>query len=315
MVLNLRGVKESVTSSRPIFLPVPRHPRGPDRRRRRSSHGSRGAAASRDEVRSGFATRAGTLGLRRDAALFLRAYSLGGGTYTGIEAVSNGLQIMREPRVRDRQAHDGLHGHLAGVHRRRHPALLPAAARRRPTTGKTLNAVLAERFAGDCTSAGFRSASGFVVLTLVSEARAALRRRAGRLHRRPARHGQHGGRLLAAAPLRAALRAADHAQRRAADGRRRARRARLHRAATSPRWSSCTRSTSSSPSRSRSWRCAGYWWRERQEHADWRRSIAIHVRRPSCSASPSWPSRSTRSSARAAGSRWSSPASWSALCC
>ena len=32
-------------------------------------------------------------------ALFLRAYSLGGGTYTGIEAVSNGIQIMREPRV------------------------------------------------------------------------------------------------------------------------------------------------------------------------------------------------------------------------
>ena len=31
--------------------------------------------------------------------LFLRAYSLGGGTYTGIEAVSNGLPIMREPRV------------------------------------------------------------------------------------------------------------------------------------------------------------------------------------------------------------------------
>ena len=31
--------------------------------------------------------------------LFLHAYSLGGGTYTGIEAVSNGLPIMREPRV------------------------------------------------------------------------------------------------------------------------------------------------------------------------------------------------------------------------
>ena len=31
--------------------------------------------------------------------LFVRAYSLGGGTYTGIEAVSNGLPIMREPRV------------------------------------------------------------------------------------------------------------------------------------------------------------------------------------------------------------------------
>ena len=31
--------------------------------------------------------------------IFLRAYSLGGGTYTGIEAVSNGLPILREPRT------------------------------------------------------------------------------------------------------------------------------------------------------------------------------------------------------------------------
>jgi hypothetical protein len=33
-------------------------------------------------------------------AIFLRAYSLGGGTYTGIEAVANGMQIMREPKVK-----------------------------------------------------------------------------------------------------------------------------------------------------------------------------------------------------------------------
>jgi amino acid transporter len=32
-------------------------------------------------------------------ALVLRAYSLGAGTYTGIEAVSNGLNVLREPRV------------------------------------------------------------------------------------------------------------------------------------------------------------------------------------------------------------------------
>jgi hypothetical protein len=32
-------------------------------------------------------------------ALILRAYSLGAGTYTGIEAVSNGLNTLREPRV------------------------------------------------------------------------------------------------------------------------------------------------------------------------------------------------------------------------
>ncbi len=34
------------------------------------------------------------------AALFLRAYSLGGGTYTGIEAVSNNINTLAEPRVR-----------------------------------------------------------------------------------------------------------------------------------------------------------------------------------------------------------------------
>ena len=34
------------------------------------------------------------------ASLFLRAYSLGGGTYTGIEAVSNNVNMLAEPRVR-----------------------------------------------------------------------------------------------------------------------------------------------------------------------------------------------------------------------
>ena len=34
------------------------------------------------------------------ASLLLRAYSLGGGTYTGIEAVSNNVQALAEPRVR-----------------------------------------------------------------------------------------------------------------------------------------------------------------------------------------------------------------------
>ena len=32
-------------------------------------------------------------------ALLLRAYSMGAGTYTGIEAVSNSMQTLREPRV------------------------------------------------------------------------------------------------------------------------------------------------------------------------------------------------------------------------
>src|SRR3546814_19637446 len=33
-------------------------------------------------------------------ALFLRAYSVGAGTYTGIEAVSNNVNMLAEPRVR-----------------------------------------------------------------------------------------------------------------------------------------------------------------------------------------------------------------------
>ena len=41
----------------------------------------------------------GAVGLLGILAIVLRAYSMGAGTYTGIEAVSNGLQIMREPRV------------------------------------------------------------------------------------------------------------------------------------------------------------------------------------------------------------------------
>ena len=39
---------------------------------------------------------------------------MGAGTYTGIEAVSNSMPVMREPRVPDRQAHHAVHGHLAG---------------------------------------------------------------------------------------------------------------------------------------------------------------------------------------------------------
>jgi amino acid transporter len=39
------------------------------------------------------------LGIWATLFIVLHAYSLGGGTYTGIEAVSNGLQALREPRV------------------------------------------------------------------------------------------------------------------------------------------------------------------------------------------------------------------------
>src|SRR4029077_19144168 len=46
-------------------------------------------------------TRAGIhdIGLWAMALVLFRAFAMGGGTFTGIEAVSNGIQILREPRV------------------------------------------------------------------------------------------------------------------------------------------------------------------------------------------------------------------------
>src|SRR5690348_2711241 len=97
VVMNLRGVKESVVILTPIFLAfVITHvvlivgviaPHA----------GKLGTVAN--EVRTGLSSDAHTLGKWALLLLFTRAYSLGGGTYTGIEAVSNAMQIMREPRV------------------------------------------------------------------------------------------------------------------------------------------------------------------------------------------------------------------------
>ncbi len=41
-----------------------------------------------------------SVGLVATIAIFLKAYSLGGGTYTGLEAVSNNVNMLAEPRVR-----------------------------------------------------------------------------------------------------------------------------------------------------------------------------------------------------------------------
>ncbi len=97
VVINLRGVKESVTLLAPIFVVfvlthalligygILKH--APE------------IGTVTSDIRTGFQGGLATLGLGGMALLFLRAFSMGGGTYTGIEAVSNGLQILREPRV------------------------------------------------------------------------------------------------------------------------------------------------------------------------------------------------------------------------
>jgi len=95
--LNIRGVRESVLVLTPIFIlfllthlfviayGLVAH----------AGYLPETAA----DIGSGFKEGIATLGFGGMFLLFLHAYSMGGGTYTGIEAVSNGLPIMREPRV------------------------------------------------------------------------------------------------------------------------------------------------------------------------------------------------------------------------
>ncbi len=97
ITLNLRGIKESVVFLTPIFVTFV------------ITHAfiiiyglaSRGSQLptllvdTTQEIHRGI----GEIGFMAMAVIFMRAFCLGGGTFTGIEAVSNGLQILREPRV------------------------------------------------------------------------------------------------------------------------------------------------------------------------------------------------------------------------
>ena len=98
IVMNLRGVKESVTVLMPIFLTfIATHLIlifGGILIHLPNLHVV--AAGVHEGMGSGL-KEVGGFGL---FLIFLRAYSLGGGTYTGIEAVSNGVGILREPKVK-----------------------------------------------------------------------------------------------------------------------------------------------------------------------------------------------------------------------
>src|SRR5215813_10928064 len=98
LYLNLRGMKESIKFLLPIFVGfVLTHTAlilyGV------FAHGDRLPAMIENTMtETGQLTH--DLGWVAVAALLLRAYSLGGGTYTGIEAVSNNVQSLVEPRVK-----------------------------------------------------------------------------------------------------------------------------------------------------------------------------------------------------------------------
>jgi amino acid transporter len=97
VLLNMRGVRESVVPLAPIFLTF------------LATHAfiivygllthlpDVGPVVS--SLRADVSRTMSTLGLWGLILLVLRSYSMGAGTYTGIEAVSNGLPVLREPRV------------------------------------------------------------------------------------------------------------------------------------------------------------------------------------------------------------------------
>ncbi len=96
-MLNLRGVKESVLIWVPVFFVfVGTH--GFGILYAIGTHlGALPEIVARTSSDVGVAhSQLGWLGM---FLLLVRAYSVGAGTYTGIEAVSNGLPILREPRV------------------------------------------------------------------------------------------------------------------------------------------------------------------------------------------------------------------------
>lgn len=154
MIMNFRGVKDSVMVLMPIFIIF------------LITHAVLMAMAIFLPAANVAPTGPAPASLPAAAAAFLllKAYSHGAGTYTGIEAISNSLSILREPKVQTaRRAMIYMAISLSLVAgglllSYLHVGVMPAA-------GKTLNAVLAEAVFG--TGAGGKI---LVTATLVSEA-------------------------------------------------------------------------------------------------------------------------------------------------
>src|SRR5512143_515020 len=161
VVLNLRGVKESISVLAPIFFTfVLTHAlligyglttHTPE------------VLPLLNEVRGNLGKDLATVGFIGILAIFLRAFSLGGGTYTGIEAVSNGMQIMREPKVE------------SGKRTMLYMAVSLAVTAGgllfcyylfeiNPTEGKTLNSVLADNVCGN-----WPAGKAIALITILSE--------------------------------------------------------------------------------------------------------------------------------------------------
>ncbi len=98
-LLNLRGVRESVLVMLPVFaIFLLTHVVAVLYAFFTHGHELLSIGShTMEAVHTASAAKAGMFGV---LALLIKSYSMGAGTYTGIEAVSNGLSLLREPRVR-----------------------------------------------------------------------------------------------------------------------------------------------------------------------------------------------------------------------
>ncbi len=166
VVMNLRGVKESIQILLPIFLGfVLTHAfliiYGIGRQAQRLDNL---IPESLNDVQ----TLSADMGIFFVIALFLRAYGIGGGTYTGIEAVSNSVNLLKEPRVKTGKwtmfyMAVSLSFVAGGI------ILLYLLWQVRPVEGQTLNAVAFAAILHDWQWAGWDVGYGFLIAALLFE--------------------------------------------------------------------------------------------------------------------------------------------------
>ena len=163
MVMNLRGVRESVVPLVPIFLLFLVTHTFAILYALLTHLPAVGEVAQTTVAQTKAAGQA--LGGFGVFVLLMRAYSMGAGTYTGIEAVSNGLPILREPRVQTaKRTMRYMAASLAFMAAGLMVGYLLFGVTKVP--GKTLNAILMERIAAGWGAGG----TIFVLFTLISEA-------------------------------------------------------------------------------------------------------------------------------------------------
>ncbi len=167
MALNLRGVKESIKFLLPIFIGfvlthvflivygIGRHA---DR-----------IGSLFPESMAGASELSSEMGIMFVIAMFVRAYGMGGGTYTGIEAVSNSVNLLKEPRVRTGKwtmfyMALSLAFTAAGI------ILLYLLWDVYPVEGQTLNAVAFGAILQDWQWGGWNAGETFLIITLILEA-------------------------------------------------------------------------------------------------------------------------------------------------